>query len=98
MSNEEPTARWGTRMSGLIGGISVVSSPHCERPPTDAENARRMVRHGLADVLEWLGEDVGPRPGDPVQVAYLLRNEFAPWGHYGFIVTSPAALAKIVSA
>jgi hypothetical protein len=31
--------------------------------PTDAENIVRQVRHGLADVLEWLGEDVGPKPG-----------------------------------
>jgi hypothetical protein len=31
--------------------------------PTAAENTVRAVRHGLADVLAWLGEDVGPKPG-----------------------------------
>lgn len=31
--------------------------------PSPGEDARRIVRHGLADVLAWLGEDVGPRPG-----------------------------------
>jgi hypothetical protein len=25
-----------------------------------------MVRHGLADILEALGEDVGPAPGEPI--------------------------------
>lgn len=30
------------------------------------ERARRTVRHGLADVLRWLGEPVGPHPdNDP---------------------------------
>ena len=36
------------------------------RPFTDLERegecGRRIVRHGLADVLEWLGEDVGGTP------------------------------------
>ena len=27
------------------------------------EQARRLVRHGLADILKWLGENVGPPPG-----------------------------------
>jgi hypothetical protein len=41
--------------------------PRCEpRPYTalerEGEWARRAVRHGLADVLEWLGEDPGPDP------------------------------------
>lgn len=27
---------------------------------TPGEIGRRIVRHGLADVLEWLGEEVGP--------------------------------------
>lgn len=36
------------------------------RPPTPGEDGRRIVRHGMADVLAWLGEPVGPRPGEPV--------------------------------
>lgn len=30
--------------------------------PSDGENARRMVRHGLADVLAYIGEKPGLRP------------------------------------
>lgn len=32
--------------------------------PSVGEVARRLVRHGLADVLEWLGDPVGPKPDD----------------------------------
>lgn len=31
-------------------------------PPTPGEEARRIVRHGMSDILEWLGEPVGPAP------------------------------------
>lgn len=44
--------------------LPVIVSPALPIIPTDAENTVRLVRHGLADVLEWLGEDVGPKPGD----------------------------------
>lgn len=46
------------------------------------EDARRIVRHGLADVLAWLGEEPGPAPGQPVplrsgtQAMRDLRYEF----------------------
>jgi len=44
-----------------------IIAPRAEfRPFTDLERegewAKRTVRHGLADVLAWLGEDVGPEP------------------------------------
>lgn len=47
-------------------GIPVVA---CEWLPYDTvpdhcADARRLVRHGMADVLEWLGQDVGPEPGE----------------------------------
>lgn len=42
--------------------IQVVVSPTLPIPPSDAVRARRLVRHGMADVLAWLGEDVGPEP------------------------------------
>lgn len=32
--------------------------------PSAGEVARRIVRHGLADVLAWLGEKLGPRPDE----------------------------------
>jgi hypothetical protein len=47
----------------LEGGLPVIIAPSLPIAPTDAENIVRSVRHGLADVLAWLGEDVGPKPG-----------------------------------
>jgi hypothetical protein len=38
-------------------------SPALPVYPSLAEDTVRAVRHGLADVLEWLGEAPGPRPG-----------------------------------
>ena len=57
-----------------LAGVPVVTSPYVPPPrtPTPGEWARRYVRHGLADVLEWLGEPVGPEPGDLVHVAFIL--------------------------
>ena len=43
--------------------VNLVVSPVLPIAPSLAEDTVRMVRHGLADVLEWLGEDVGPKPG-----------------------------------
>lgn len=36
--------------------------------PTAEQDVIRTVRHGLADVLEWLGEEVGPKPGEHIHV------------------------------
>lgn len=44
--------------------MNVISSPFLPLPPTPAEDVVRIVRHGLSDVLEWLGEPVGPKPGE----------------------------------
>ena len=46
-----------------FGGYPVVESNLLPTTPSNAEDARRIVRHGLADVLERLGEEVGPKPG-----------------------------------
>jgi hypothetical protein len=43
--------------------LNLVVSPALPIIPSITEDAVRMVRHGLADVLAWLGEDVGPGPG-----------------------------------
>ena len=51
-------------------GIRVTVSDHLPYAPTDGEYARRMVRHGMADILAWLGEDVGPKPTDRTHVVY----------------------------
>lgn len=44
--------------------------------PSDGANARRMVRHLMADVLEWLGEDVGPEPFEETHVLQLGSTLF----------------------
>lgn len=49
-------------MSLDLRGVPVLVSSLLPYPPTPGEEARRIVRHGLADVLKWLGEDPGPKP------------------------------------
>ncbi len=44
--------------------MDVTVSKHLPLHPSAGEVARRIVRHGLADVLAWLGEKIGPRPED----------------------------------
>lgn len=44
--------------------MRVIVSMNLPIIPTLAEDTVRMVRHGLADILEALGEPVGPRPGE----------------------------------
>jgi len=47
-----------------LSGVDVIVSPALPGPaPSLAEDTVRTVRHGLANVLEWLGKDVGPLPG-----------------------------------
>lgn len=48
--------------------INIVVSPHLPIPPTPGADARRIVRHGLADVLAWLGEDIGSKPGEQIHI------------------------------
>lgn len=50
-----------TAMSSL-GGWNLIPTSALPMKPTTGEWARRLVRHGLEDVLLWLGEDVGPTP------------------------------------
>ena len=65
------------RALAALFGLRVVATEYL--PPVSPlvqarEDARRIVRHGLADVLAWLGEDVGPEPGDPVQRAWIISG------------------------
>lgn len=46
--------------------VNIIQTPGLPMRPSVGANARRQVRHGLADVLEWLGETVGPAPYDPI--------------------------------
>lgn len=50
----------------------------CPRSELDLarHRARWLVRRGLADVLEWLGEDVGPEhPATGAQILARLRGD-----------------------
>lgn len=63
-------------------GIPVYVSPILPTRPSPGEDARRIVRHGLADVLAWLGEEVGPKPGVPTRAflaggVLLASHEFS---------------------
>lgn len=62
-------------------GMPVIESPLCERPSTPGEDARRIVRHGLSDVLAWLGETPGPLPGEPVHTAYVINGNLITSAH-----------------
>lgn len=50
--------------ANVTPGVDVVVSRWLPVRPGPGEVARRIVRHGLSDVLEWLGQKVGPRPED----------------------------------
>lgn len=58
--------------------FSVIPSPAMPPPrrPSPAEDARRLVRHGLADVLDWLGEPAGPRPGELIHTIIRAGGVF----------------------
>ena len=45
-----------------LSGYRIIVSPYLPLTPSDTDNAVRIVRHGMKDVLEWLGEKVGPKP------------------------------------
>ena len=61
-------------LGGPLGGVQVFESAYVT--PTELDrarvDARRIVRHGMADVLAWLGEPVGPKPGEPFDVMYVF--------------------------
>ena len=53
----------------------------------------RIVRHRLADVLAWLGEDVGPRPGDETHAFFA-----SDMGASGVLFVSAAYAAELKDA
>jgi hypothetical protein len=57
--------------------VPVVVSPALPIQPSHREDARRIVRHGYTDVLAWLGEEVGPKPGE---LTHALLGKDAPHG------------------
>lgn len=58
----------------IESGLHVVVSQALPYPPSIGEWARRIVRHGLADVLAWLGEEVGPAPDEQTH-AFLADGQ-----------------------
>jgi hypothetical protein len=73
--------------------IPIVVSEQLPMEPTDAANARRIVRHGLADVLGWCGLDVGPAPGEPTH-ALLSADLARPGGKVLFCSREYATLIR----
>lgn len=62
----------GDRATELpLDGINIVESTTLPLEPSPGQWARRFVRHGMADVLAWLGEHVGPRPDDRINALQL---------------------------
>lgn len=51
--------------------IPVVVSTILPFHPSPSEDIGRIVRHGLADVLTWLGQEVGPKPGEPTHAMMI---------------------------
>ena len=65
----------GRNVLARMTGISIVPSPLLPfDPPSPAEDAKRIVRHGMRDVLLWLGESVGPEPGAPTHAVFAPGN------------------------
>ena len=57
-----------------LDGVKIIVTASLPIAPTDGEDIVRMVRHGLADVLDWLGEDVGPKPGDQTHAVRISNR------------------------
>jgi hypothetical protein len=63
-----------TGAAAVLAGIQVIESDLLPIYPTHRQDATRIVKHGLADVLEWLGEKVGPMPGEPTHMLMIGRD------------------------
>ena len=57
------------------GDVALLVSDQLPIHPSPGEQARRLVRRGMADVLEWLGEDVGPGPHDATHAIVMADPE-----------------------
>jgi hypothetical protein len=44
--------------------------------PTFMQDIVRQVRWGMKDIIEWCGDEVGPKPGEPTH-AYLIDGRKA---------------------
>lgn len=59
-----------------VVGLRVTVAPHLlpGDVPDHREDAARIVRHGMADVLRWLGEEVGPKPGEQLHAVVNVKD------------------------
>lgn len=60
-------------MTARLGqvGLPVIVSDVLPVPPSAGEVGRRIARYGLADVLDWLGEELGPAPETETHVVWI---------------------------
>lgn len=66
--------------------MPVLESPALPYRPSPGEDARRAVRHAYAEasvdwlegsILDWLGERVGPKPGEETHAMVIDGKLFA---------------------
>lgn len=70
-------------------GLPVFVSPVLPITPSPGTWARRFVRHGMADVLTWLGQDVGPKPDDETHALIVGQTIHASAAMVERLRTSP---------
>ena len=75
------------------GDVALLVSDQLPIHPSPGEQARRLVRHGLADVLAWLGEEVGPGPHDAMHAAVVMVEPGGP----ATLMVSAEAMRRIGS-
>ena len=80
----------------LLSTMQVVITPALPQEPSHREVARRLVRHGMADVLDWLGEDVGPAPDALTHVLFKEGWLFASTDAYQHLVDTGARFATVL--
>lgn len=73
-----------------IGGIDVIVTDLLPMYPGHKEDARRIVRHGMEDILEWLGEKVGPKPGELTVAILTGGNRLMCSAEYAARITGDA--------
>lgn len=66
-------------------GVKVVVSNVLPILPTPRQDATRIVRHGLADWVAYIGEQVGPKPGEPIHALMIGGTMHASRAFYGRI-------------
>ena len=101
-------ARWkGWEPTPSLLGYRVHVDPMLPFRPSPGEVGRRIVRHGMKDVLAWLGEPVGPKPdelthafqgGEHLFVSrelYARLKENLPVEANQFVARTPAPVPQI---